>query len=387
MDARWSVTQCSDNWRVEFRDNGALISNQKSTEYLGGIYYAGTHVLKATLFDGNDIPVAIDSIHIFISKNVVIGAATKNGLPVTVDGVKMMDVPESDYLQTPGPERYYFHVNVGDTHTFTSWQGHYYGFDRIFVNWTMESSWGSGQFTDLGNNTTISTTIGDNAHLNVYQAWYHTVPKPVTINLTSTTGTVNNPIKIYWAVNVIDDGSTLSYEISRMIDYNDGQWHVINSSTPNNYFIDNDFLYVPNAGDFGVSYRVRVKGDEYSNYSNIVSTRAEDNGMDWKKGNNTKEFSQLGPEVEPVTSYSLNQNYPNPFNPATMISYAIPKDGNVSLKVYDMVGHEVADLVHGYKSAGRYSVNFDASKLSSGMYIYKIQAGTFSSIKKMQVVK
>jgi hypothetical protein len=96
---------------------------------------------------------------------------------------------------------------------------------------------------------------------------------------------------------------------------------------------------------------------------------------------------KIGLQSESVHEYSIDQNYPNPFNPSTMISYAIPQDGAISLKVYDMIGHHVATLVDGYKSAGRYNVAFDASKLSSGIYFYKIQAGSYSAIKKMQVLK
>lgn len=85
--------------------------------------------------------------------------------------------------------------------------------------------------------------------------------------------------------------------------------------------------------------------------------------------------------------YSLEQNFPNPFNPTTTIQYALPQDNAVSVKVFDIMGREVAVLVNEHKPAGRYSVSFNADKLPSGMYIYKIQAGSFTSIKKMQVVK
>lgn len=85
--------------------------------------------------------------------------------------------------------------------------------------------------------------------------------------------------------------------------------------------------------------------------------------------------------------YSLSQNYPNPFNPETRINYSIPKAGMVSLNVYDMLGRQVASLVNGYKSAGNYIVEFDASNLSSGVYYYKLVSGEFSDIKKMSLVK
>jgi hypothetical protein len=85
--------------------------------------------------------------------------------------------------------------------------------------------------------------------------------------------------------------------------------------------------------------------------------------------------------------FRLNQNYPNPFNPNTVISYQIPKTSDVSLKVFDMLGREVATLVNGRINAGQYEVTFDASKFSSGMYIYQLNAGKFSSTRKMLLIK
>ncbi|HWA05413.1 MAG TPA: YCF48-related protein, partial [Ignavibacteria bacterium] len=86
-------------------------------------------------------------------------------------------------------------------------------------------------------------------------------------------------------------------------------------------------------------------------------------------------------------SYKLEQNYPNPFNPTTSITFAMPVAGNVELKVYDLLGKEVASLVSGNFSAGTHVVPFDASALASGVYIYKITAGTFIDSKKMVLIK
>ncbi len=85
--------------------------------------------------------------------------------------------------------------------------------------------------------------------------------------------------------------------------------------------------------------------------------------------------------------FSLEQNYPNPFNPVTVISWQSPVGSHQTIKVYDVLGNEVATLVDEYREAGRYKVEFDASNLASGVYIYKIQAGDFVSSKKMMVIK
>ena len=92
-------------------------------------------------------------------------------------------------------------------------------------------------------------------------------------------------------------------------------------------------------------------------------------------------------EVSAPIEYSLSQNYPNPFNPSTTIIYSIPEDGHVTLKVYDVLGNEVASLVDEQKQSGSFDVNFNASALSSGVYYYQIKAGEFTSTKKLVLMK
>ncbi len=86
-------------------------------------------------------------------------------------------------------------------------------------------------------------------------------------------------------------------------------------------------------------------------------------------------------------AFALDANYPNPFNPSTTISYALPGTASVSLKVYDVMGREIAELVNETKPAGFYKITFDASKLASGVYIYRIEAGEFVQSRKMVLVK
>jgi hypothetical protein len=110
--------------------------------------------------------------------------------------------------------------------------------------------------------------------------------------------------------------------------------------------------------------------------SNTVSTIASKEKLDKRILTNTEKME-----------YSLGQNFPNPFNPETKISYTIRESGLVQLKVYDVLGKEVLALVNENKEAGNYSVNFDASQLPSGVYIYRIQSGEFISSKKMILLK
>jgi hypothetical protein len=96
-------------------------------------------------------------------------------------------------------------------------------------------------------------------------------------------------------------------------------------------------------------------------------------------------ITQKGNEL-PV-KYELAQNYPNPFNPTTKINFAIPKQGLVTLKVYDVLGREVANLVNEVKTAGNYIVDFDASYLASGVYFYKLEVNGFSDVKRLVLIK
>jgi hypothetical protein len=87
------------------------------------------------------------------------------------------------------------------------------------------------------------------------------------------------------------------------------------------------------------------------------------------------------------TAYALQQNYPNPFNPTTIIQYSIPAASHVTLKVYDLLGREVATIVDKEQTAGSYEASFDANRLANGTYVYTLQAGSFTETRKMMVLK
>lgn len=89
----------------------------------------------------------------------------------------------------------------------------------------------------------------------------------------------------------------------------------------------------------------------------------------------------------PLLNYSLKQNYPNPFNPSTTISWQSPISAHQTLIIYDMLGNEIATLVDEYRPAGKYEVEWDASNFSSGVYLYKLTAGEFTSVKKLILLK
>jgi endo-1,3(4)-beta-glucanase len=123
--------------------------------------------------------------------------------------------------------------------------------------------------------------------------------------------------------------------------------------------------------------------------NNFDNGQSEANALHWIV---TRKFNTLGINVQTISSevpqgFSLKQNYPNPFNPVTKIVFALPKSGNLTLKIYNSIGSEVSTLVNGKQNAGTYSVDFDASALPSGVYFYKLTGEGFSETKKMMLVK
>ena len=86
-------------------------------------------------------------------------------------------------------------------------------------------------------------------------------------------------------------------------------------------------------------------------------------------------------------AYTLNQNYPNPFNPVTRITYSIPENAKVSLKVFNLLGQEVATLVNQDQARGNYVALFEANRVATGVYFYRLDAGKFTETKKMLLLK
>jgi hypothetical protein len=206
---------------------------------------------------------------------------------------------------------------------------------------------------------------------NILLRQYDAAPlAPQNPQLSSNPG--NNKVRISWTRN--NEADIASYEIWRKVAELGGVWQNIGTTT-NNYFVDNEYLYAPGAGDFTLTYKIRAKdiGNHYSEFSQGVTTRGEYLG---------KEYATLN-----TAEFKLNDNYPNPFNPTTKISWQSPVNGQQTLKVYDVLGREVATLVDEYREAGSYEIEFDATNLPSGMYIYRLQSGSYSNVKKMILSK
>lgn len=141
---------------------------------------------------------------------------------------------------------------------------------------------------------------------------------------------------------------------------------------------------------------------KYTIPNNVVEKNASVVAMVYKQGTtlNTSEIQQaekwrlldttatsIKSDLKPVTEFELFQNYPNPFNPSTIIAYQSPQNGFHSLKVFNLIGKEVAVLVNEYRNSGNYEIEFDATNLPAGVYFYQLTIGNFTKTLKMQIIK
>ena len=209
------------------------------------------------------------------------------------------------------------------------------------ANWT---SYGGTTYNDL------TSSIGNGA---------------LPVELSFFTGSLNgNEVQLRWKTET--ELNNYGFEIERSND--NSKWHVIsfidgsgNSNSPKNYqYLDSNI-----SGSGNYFYRLKqIDNDGTYKYSNVVSVVAH------------------APE-----QYFLSQNYPNPFNPETRIDFSLPVTQFVSLKVYNVLGELVKELVNEKKDAGSYTVMFNASDLSSGIYIYRLETQNFVINKKMTLLK
>ena len=199
--------------------------------------------------------------------------------------------------------------------------------------------------------------------------WRRFLPGITPVELTSFKAIIDkNNVELKWQTETEKNNSGFEVQKRKLVDRNQkSEWKKIGlvegqgTSTTLNYYSFNDKDIPPG------QYQYRLKQIDYDGsfkYSDIADVNI------------------MGP-----TEFSLEQNYPNPFNPSTTIKYSIAKAGKVSLQVFNILGEEIVDLVNDYKEAGNYEVNFNAEKLSSGIYYYRLRSGRYTSVKKMILLK
>jgi hypothetical protein len=182
---------------------------------------------------------------------------------------------------------------------------------------------------------------------------------------TSEAGILSAEVLNNFQVRVTVTGTT-SKVGGELVDAGGNVVAVINSTSSNPFT-----LTAPSSGTYTVNAGFKNPSKKWGTTSAVINVT----GID-------EELIGLRPE-----NFALYSNYPNPFNPSTKIRYAIANTSFTTLKVYSLLGQEVASLINEEKTPGIYEVNFDASNLSSGTYIYKFQAGSFVQTKKMILLR
>ena len=189
------------------------------------------------------------------------------------------------------------------------------------------------------------------------------------------------------AAQVLQNDEHVKFKVE-VVDASSGQ--IVGTLDPVSY--TRNFLQSYSSIDYQVSteaistmnVKLRLIVDHSGNASYSITNRFYDEDVTLaKKGS---KVINLNKDLQ-IKDYALAQNYPNPFNPVTTITYQLPKSGSVTLKIFDILGNEVKTLVNEQKEMGRYTVQFDASSLASGMYIYRLRANDYTSTKKMLLLK
>lgn len=218
-----------------------------------------------------------------------------------------------------------------------------------------------------GNNTYGTNGNGwdsNNNNLDFYLEIDIVLNPPLPVELSSFSAVIlENGVKLKWRTET--EVSNYGFEVLRS-SQND-KWDVLgfvqgngNSNSPKEYsFIDDKVT----EGKY--SYRLKqIDTDGKFEYSKVIEV-----------------------DLGSLTKFKLSRNYPNPFNPSTTISFSLPQSGNVKLTVYNLLGEQVAELVNEFREAGVYTINFTASNLNSGLYIYKIEASDFVQARKMTLIR
>ena len=188
------------------------------------------------------------------------------------------------------------------------------------------------------------------------------------------------------AYNLLGENDYINFKVELIDDVTDeilGQFDDVVFNRTNLELYDNISYRVNTQGIGNRTVRLKLVTDNNFNPEYSISQMLSDEYVLGKQVIN--EINYKGSLK--VETYDLSQNYPNPFNPSTTIKYQIPNAGNVTLKVYDILGRDVTTLVDEFKNEGRYEVNFNAGKLASGVYIYTIKSNDFTASKKLMLVK
>lgn len=184
---------------------------------------------------------------------------------------------------------------------------------------------------------------------------------------------------IVYGTIVDGNGKNVEGAVASLVDENG---EVVNSTVSD---LDGSFIL---EGLLSGSYQLVSSTVDYSDAGiNNVTLESANNYLNIDVVLSADALTSIKSETNIVTNYALSQNYPNPFNPTTVINYQLPSSGFVTVKVFNVIGKEVATLVNEFQQSGNYSKEFSAGELNSGVYFYTIKAGNFTATKKMIFLK
>jgi len=237
-----------------------------------------------------------------------------------------------------------FAWNVGSSQQLSAVSPQIFGSTRyLFQNWSNAG--------DTINNITISTGVSN------YTCNYRAQYKLIT--------------SVSPAVGVTVNGGNLFYDSAATVNFSPSATTVI--------YNDKTYYFQRWVGAGNNSYNGTNPNGTITSMSNVIVQTAQ---FDTIVPFGIQNLNTGIPNV-----FALHQNYPNPFNPVTKIKFDIPKFANVTVKVYDVIGNEIAQVFAGDLAAGYYEADFNASSYASGVYFYRIDAGDYSSVKRMVLVK
>jgi len=334
--------------RVYFSNNNLFVSESHRVVRFNNV--------NAVTANGDSADVVFGQPDFETSSYGTTASKMKTPRGIAVDGAGRLYVAENDNCRIIIFPDAFTNTNGTAATTVIGWQdfdhlpSFYFTTDTTFL-------WPDGIALDIANRK-LFVADNDNNRIMVF-----TASSALPVELQSFTATVNgSAVELHWSTAT--ETNNYGFEIERK---SNDEWEAIG-------FVEGQgtinaphyYSFVDSRASGTVTYRLKqMNRDGTFEYSQSIEVYA--NGI--------------------PTNFALSQNHPNPFNPATVITYQLPVQSRVTLKVYDVLGKEVATLVNESKGAGVYDVAFDASRFSSGMYFYRLQAGSYTSVKKMIVTK
>ena len=317
--------------------------------------------------------------YVYFGGNLFYGIAKTNNRLIAVGG-NQENYPTLSYSDNDGVTWHDTELNTRGSFTRAELKNQNIGFacgnfslsEGGYNNMIYQTTDGGITWQEIYNQYNSSSILRDISIINnqafivaSHQIIRMTMDNPLPVELSSFSASVNNQnVTLKWST--ASEINNSGFEIERSA--HNSEWATIGSvqgygtiTSPKDYLYTDREL---NTGD----YKYRLKQIDY---------------------NGNYEYFDLQNEVVIGTpkQYNLSQNYPNPFNPVTKITYSIPSDGVVTLTVFDIAGKEITTLVNKYQTAGYYSVDFNASALSSGVYFYRFQTRDYKETKKMTLIK